>query len=441
MREVLYVFSLFIIAIIHIIILFRQNWQNGGVTTHSAVLFTMLFYFEIVPILIYLGVVSQSDASYSLMVNMILKCSPGEFILAECSVLAFTLAFDISYKRYNNRQKIVAYSFNEERMHKALKVIAFITVIIGGTAFILYIQAFGGISSLLSYADYFRSFRTNKTDIIGYGSTLLVVPARLILVAPIVLWPFIKDTLRHRGILKVLFIVVLAFSVIFLLFNAGKTGIVVMILCFAIPFLNKFTKHSWALCIIGGCFMLPILGAMDSLFAYLTTGRWYVFSTTGSTYIGQFSYVYANILKLNTMVNSSGLRWGSDFITGVLNLLPGLDFSASYEVTSALYYGPNWMQIAGVPDDIITFGYLQFGIIGVALVGVILGFFCGKIDFLIRQMDKDKYAVIITSVILCMYSYVVNADIGVLIKSQFQLTLCSFCILYSVRRNDTLTNS
>lgn len=430
MQELVYIVVLCLVMLVHIYMLFNTNRRCGGVNIYSAVLFTLLLYVDIIPILIFAGGADGVNNSYTAMISLVKECKIEQFALAEFAILLFSIVFHAIYLRFNNRKTSKIYAFDERKMHDIVLCITVLTFIVGGGAFLLYMKAFGGISSMLSYASYFRTFRTNNAEVLG-SAVILVVPARLVTVTPSVLWTLIKTSRKWEYVKKFLFVIALFFSTIFLLFNAGKTAVIIMLLSFAIPMLKKWTKHPWALAIIGGCFMLPFLGVLDSLFDYISTGKWAPYSKQATAYIGQFSYVYGNVLNLSEMVDMSGLRWGSDFITGVLNVIPGVDFSASYEITSRLHFGDNWMQVAGVPDDIISFGYLQFGILGVVLVATLLGVISGKLDRLIMQMDYEKYGVIITTVILGVYSYMINADIGVLVKSQFQLTLCSICILYS----------
>ena len=145
---------------------------------------------------------------------------------------------------------------------------------------------------------------------------------------------------------------------------------------------------------------------------------------------------YTNLINLDKMIELHGFRWGKDFITGPLSIVPGINFPASYEVSSEAIFGRNWQMIAGVPDDIITFGYLQLGFIGVLFVGWLLGIVSGKLDRLICQMNYETFGVLITTIIMSMYGYLINADWSVLVKSQFQLTICVLCILYSFNTRD-----
>lgn len=328
------------------------------------------------------------------------------------------------------------YACDGIKLKRALKVLTFVTVVIGGVAFVGYINAFGGISRLLSYADYLRSFAVSGSSVVSYYASILVIPAKLITVTPIVLAPLISMTKgRNKLLLKILFVITFFLAILFNLASAGKTAIILFILCFAVPFLQKVLKHPWRLILILSIFSFPILGFLDSLFAYMQKGIWNPVSSNPLRYLAAFSFPYANILSMGEIVKIYGLRWGKDFVTGPLNIIPGINFQASYEVTSEFFSGENWRVVGGTPNDIITFGYLQVGVVGVCIVAIFLGIVCGKVDRILKDFSKVNFlGVLSVSMIVSIYAYTINSDISGLIRGQFQLYLVAFAILYSCQK-------
>jgi oligosaccharide repeat unit polymerase len=301
---------------------------------------------------------------------------------------------------------------------------------------IVYIIAFGGVARLLSYAEYMRSFATSGTEFTSYIVSIMVIPARMITVTPIVVIPIIEKS-RNKLLYKFIFVVSMILAVIFLLFNAGKAGIITFALCFIIPFLHKRIKHPWKITIIFGIVGVKILDLLDALFVYLQNGNWKITTNTIMESITGFTYPFRNLLFLPQMTEEFGFRWGRDFIIGPINIIPGVFFEPSYVITSKFFVGNNWKSIGGVPDDIITFGYLQLGLIGVIGVAVLFGIICGKIDRILSQIDSNSsYYFVATSIVISIFNYMASADITGLIRNQFQLYLCVFCVLYaSSRRN------
>ena len=434
MREIVLCSILGLMLCYHAFLLHQSNIRYG-VNSHSAVIFTLIVYVDIVPAVILMGAADDIMDSYEIIIRIIRNCTWLDFIIAELAVFLFTSMYELVYRSRNSKELIQTNQFDADRMSECLRFFSWLTLVIGGVSFVLYIRAFGGISVLLSYAEYFRTFRTNNSDIISGAALRLVVPARMILVTPILLFTYIKSEKQMTGSNAIVywscFIISIFLATVFLLFNAGKTNLVIMVICFAMPVLSKKVRHPWTIALTAGFLMIPLIGVIDAIFAYITYGRWEEVSTSIGSYIGQFCYVFANLLNLEKMIGLHGARFGMDFITGPLSIIPGINFAPSYEVSSEAVFGANWNLIAGIPDDIITFGYLQFGFIGVLLVGWIMGVVTGKLDRLICQMNCESYGVIITSIIMSTYSYLINADWSVLFKSQFQLTICMLCILDS----------
>ncbi len=439
MKEIILCSALALMLCYHIFLLHDIN-AKCGVNSHSAVIFTLIIYVDIVPLIVFTGGADAITDSYTKIIEVIKNCSLTDFFVAEMAVFLFTSIYELTYRSKNNLLSVEVNRFDKGRMNDCLHFFAWFTFIVGGASFLLYIRAFGGISVLLSYAEYFRTFRTNNSEIIGSAALRLIVPARLILVTPILFFSYMKSVefkSKYKAPLYgICFIISIFLAGVFLLFNAGKTNLVIMMICFGMPILSRKVRHPWALSLTAGFLMIPLVGAIDSIFTYITYGQWYGFSTNIGAYIGQFCYVFANLINLDKMIELHGFRWGKDFITGPLSIVPGINFPASYEVSSEAIFGKSWQMIAGVPDDIITFGYLQLGFIGVLFVGWLLGIVSGKLDRLIRQMNYGTFGVLITTIIMSMYSYLINADWSVLVKSQFQLTICVICILYSFNTQD-----
>ena len=145
-----------------IFLLFTQNRRNGMVSMHSAVMFTMIMYYGLVPLLIFSGL--DVNSGY---IAKIQESTFEQFFLAESAVVCFTVTFHFMYRQYNNKAKSKVYVLDEAKLKKLLYILAMTTLAVGGCAFLGYIYAFGGITKLLYYADYLRAFSTSATSIIS----------------------------------------------------------------------------------------------------------------------------------------------------------------------------------------------------------------------------------------------------------------------------------
>ena len=377
MDRLFFCIILIILFVVHFYNLIRENRKNGRVGAFSAVMLTCIIYYDLYPLLVY-SWGNEND----LTVNQleIRGANVLNFLFAELCIIVFTLFFYFAYHRYNNRAKREVYTYDQAKFVRICAWMSHFTFFIGATTFIAYIYAFGGIGSLLAKAEYLRSFATSGAEFVSRFQSILVVPARMITVTPVVSFPLTtKDfSVNYKFIYKLEFCLSLLLSIVFLLTNAGKAPIIVFSICFIMPILKKFFKHPWRMVFLFSFFSLPILDYMDELFVWLQKGFWVQSTRSSIEILDQFGYIYQNNLYLQEIVAQYGIRWCQDFITGFLNVVPGITkFPPSYIVTSEFFNGVNWMYIGGRPVDIITFGYLELGLLGVILMAILFGIICG----------------------------------------------------------------
>lgn len=114
------------------------------------------------------------------------------------------------------------------------------------------------------------------------------------------------------------------------------------------------------------------MGSLDDLFFQLSYGT--AERTEGNTVISiltEFAFPYVNLLNVHKMNIEYGLRWGLDFVTWIVNIIPtrilGIfgftKITAGYTFVTKYYSGANAM--GGTPTDLLTFGIRQFGTLGV----------------------------------------------------------------------------
>jgi hypothetical protein len=320
------------------------------------------------------------------------------------------------------------YEVDEKKLDSWLLGLGITCFFIGGLAFMIYVEAFGGIAAWYSKSNIVRSFAYSANRYISHFASIMVIPAKLLLASPILLHPVIK---KRRGIiLKILFGVSWGLSLVFLFGNAGKTDIILFALCFAIPIFKRFMHHPWKFTMIVALVGIPAINYLDALFDFITYGIWQLEDVNFLYTLRQFSYPYCDILYMKDIVKEFGLRWGQDFITGVLNVVPGLNFDASYIPVSMFFGGDTWKVTGGTPIEIISFGYQEFGILGVAFIAVLFGTVCGKLDRTVENISKNSvYAVLSTAITINIFLYVLNADIYALVSSQFIFVIPAFCAL------------
>ena len=424
------ILSVFFILVVS---LMKQNKRNGRkISSYSGIVFAFILYYTVIPLIILNS--SQIDKSKR-TIRFILSTNTVNFVSAEIAILLFFAFFTYTYRRQNNNRLVIKYQFDKGKWINISKIVTWFTFVIGGITFIIYIRAFGGVSNLLSQAEYMRSFATSGTEFMSYSSSIMVIPARLITVTPLSVLALMNKRVKNYLLYRGIFIISMLLTLIFVMSNAGKTAIITWLLIFIVPIIGKFTKHPWIIAIALGIAMIPFLGVLDAFFVYLQDGNWSYTSQDFLSYIYSFTYPWTNILNMENIVQEFGMRWGKDFITGFLNIIPGLTFEAAYEPVSFFYGGENWKITGGTPLDIITFGYMQLRIIGVIGVAILLGSVLGKLDRILRQFRNDYVGkVVVTSIAVNFFSFAVNADVSSVIRGQFQLIFMCICVIYSCRK-------
>jgi len=405
------------------------TYNNNTVLCGSAVLFSILLYYCVVPIIVLCCESVNNDSGF---VFIIQNSRIGSFFYSIFLIVLLILSYLFFYynKKIRFKSKWIDYK-TFRSFYKIDKRFFLFTFLIGGLSLIIYIYSFGSIAQLLFYAEYLRSFATSATDIVSYEASILVVPARLITVTPLLILPLYYRYKKKSYFIY--FLVSLFLACIFLLANAGRTYIISFLLMFAVPILMKKFKHPWFIVILAGLFGMQLLDVLDTLFIYLKTDVWNQEETNIIHYLGQFSYPISNVLNVSGIVDSNnGFRYGQDFITGLLNIIPGVNFPTSIEPTSFFYGGSDWHTAGGVPNDIITFGYLEFGIFGPIIMGALLGIITRKADCVLIKFNRDYgLNVFKCAIVVCSFLYIVNADIISLVRNQMQTTCLFFCILYA----------
>ena len=412
----------------HIFLIRYINRSNRDVSIASGLLFSIIVYFHVTPLLLFTVLQGKAQGIFT---SVIINEAQNNLLpaLLIINIFSITLTF-FSKKR-------ITYGANKQAMqttkecNKVLHFFARASIIVGAISFCLYVLSFGGLQNLLSKAAYVRSFSIDTSSYVSGISQLLIVPARLLMAAPILLYATKTETNKKSD--RIMFVISLILAAIFLLFNSGKTQIVQFAMPFIIIVMSGRTKHPWLLTILIGVLCLPILGVLDSLFHYIGYGEWLSSEISLASYIEQFSYPLANTLQLNKLIEISGLHFFSIIPLAILNLIPGISTPQMYEYTSTLYNGVNWRNYYGVPADIISVSYMQLGLIGIIISAILLGILSSAIqESMKNKHDKDMtYRPILWAVVSLMFSFTVDADLGAMIKGNYLLYLGIICLLCS----------
>jgi len=406
------------------------------VGAYSGFVFGMLIYYSIVPIFLMLNI-DMMSMRFSNVNQFIANKETFNYIFAAIVVIIGFVFFSIFYRLSIRKNFILGYKgvhwkFNEVKAKKALLFFSYLTLIVGGLSFLFLTISMGGIIQLLKVAEMNRSFAISLDNFTNFPQ--LIIPSRLVTVSPFLFLLLLLNKQNQK--LRYLFFFWISFimSILFFLFNAGRAPLITFLLCFIFIFIGKYTRKPWTVVIMCGIIALPILDISDSIFKYIASFEWEKTNIDYSNYLYQFMFPFKNILNLTEIVSTFGYRYGIDFITSFISLLPGVNIEASYENTSQYFAGMDWKVVGGTPNDPITFGYIQFNIIGVIAVFSIIGYIFGKIDKAILKLPTGKFKDLVSaSVVTSAFLLVSSADLVAVLRGNVILILLSIIIIYSTK--------
>ena len=412
-----------------IILLLLLNLIIKKVYTQKAFCFGLLFFFLLIPATLFANI-GGALVDLPFYQSVVINYSNADIVLTML-VLSLIIAFIIMLEGFSVI-KLKKRAIDINKCLSISKCFMYFTLVVGGLSFFFFIIQFDSISQMLSYGEYSRSFLYDISSIISIKYARLIVPARMIMVSPLLCIFLYSNTKEKRYF--ILFVVSIILAGILMLYNSGKTLILTYFLCFAIPVLKKRFKHPWIILIISGFAFLPVLGFLDSVFSYLTTGSFVFEGGDVYKYLSSFSYPFKNFINRDGILSISGFRYGKDFVTSFLSLIPGLEFEPSYVPTSIFHGGVNWRS--GTPNDFLMFSYLQAGYIGIILISFFIAAISKRIDDGLQSLPGNYGSqVIVSAVTIQFFSLAGSADLCSIIKSNYVLVILFIVIILSTRKS------
>ncbi len=408
---------------------------------HNGIIVSFMFYYLIIPILILINI----DSLNVLELQSGKYCSntfqrfiiDGEWKNFLYSILMITLAiffYVLFYQKNYKINKSSNYKFDQKNTYLIVKGMMYFTLFIGLFSLIIFFASLGGIKAALSYAETMRKMSNSLVEEIG-NAALFKITARLITITPFLALYLINENKHKKILYKAILIISLIASVLFYLYNAGRAPIILFFLCFLYALLSKKIKKTWSVIILLGLVSLPLLDVLDSLFVFFNTGTFEVKQSNYIYYLYQFSVPYKNTLILRDINEMYGLRFGKDFVTSILDLLPGINFEPAYANLSLFVRGTEWKSLGGIPADFITFLHMQFSFIGIIIFSSFMGFITQKIDYKLSLFEDKKMEHLFGGILtIFFFSMISSSDMASIIRGQFILLIIIFIILKSSKK-------
>lgn len=444
-----FIFALpYIFIIVLILCLIRKNSKKHKyANAFTGVMLGCLVYYGITPLFLWFNedyyISNASNWKYSKLFSFLFNDSIGWYnVFSSAAVLIigilfFVFAYSLVNKKYYEKDTTVRLvsSNNDFYFNKRIKALAFLLLIIGGVSITVYTLAFGGFARAYALAEVLRQ---HDADITNYGVSgiysYLLILSGVLTIVPFLLFLVWKN--EKRFIYSLLIIISLFLLFIYFLLNNGKSPIIrFVIIVFYMLLFWKNIKHKFIIIGICAVVAVPVLDVLDYVFAQWDINE-AIKSFSYQSSILRFCYPTFSNYNMNSITDTYGYMYFTHFITDFISLLPGVEFKSSHVNTSEFFSGSNWQAVGGVPNDLLTYGFLQLRLIGVVVVFFLLGLLSGWFDIKIRDI-KNVCSRNMMGIIVCMnmFSVVSCADIQDILLYNLSFTI-TIIILFAVNKDN-----
>lgn len=244
----------------------------------------------------------------------------------------------------------------------------------------LYTKAYGGFFELLDYSALIRS---GQFDMIGIDNTwsFLGKLGSLAFFSSFLFYSMLLEgRLKNRSYFICLFglIISVGFSLYVLYSWLARVHLIMYILVFPLSHVYYKNRNRYSMVPKLSLIFLTMAIALPVLSLLITPGK----SSTSiiEFYVRELSFPTVSILST---IEIHGFRFFYDIVVAPLYMLPSKIWSGFLGVVTAsdinteIIYGYRKGEggvTGGIPTDFITFAYMQMGLIGVTITGIVVGF-------------------------------------------------------------------
>jgi len=327
----------------------------------------------------------------------------------------------------NNTNSPAEFDKKNRRAFRIAFNLGLITLIIGIIGELTVANSLGGILNAVTMGDKLRAFGNDMSMYLPQ-SKLFTVTLMVSSLSSTYLFVYALRIYKKFSVLFLLLLSIMA-SIFYLMINAGRLGILLFLITFFADFAIRKLRHPFIFMLVFSVIGIFMLGVLDDLFFYLSYGHVKESSTSISSILNEFAFPYLNILNVHHINEWYGLRWGVDYITWIINVIPSSILSTfglskvttGYQFITEYYSGEN--AIGGTPTDILTLGIRQFGFFGVVIVSIIITICCKFFDKLLDKVHSMDYYFMTLRIALIMFIIVPYADLDSFIRNRYDMIL------------------
>lgn len=314
-----------------------------------------------------------------------------EFLYGEILAILFYLTTITSYYFTNKLRFVSGLKRKSERIYSKINNSHFFRVsmmlyIIGGLSLVVYINIVGGFDEFLRVGSILR----DNGDYIQHPLMFLKHFTSLLCVASFMFYSLIKES---KGLTK--FLVVLLFLSAFfggslsVFHSSGRMQVFIFIITIPLAVMVYKNRLKVKTLLISLILFLFLVAFGDDLLNINNQQTIKVDKTAveiAGEIIQEFSFPYTNLGNiLQVYPHSESFRGGVlDVVSAGMQLIPrriiSFDFlerESASDYNTSLYIN----KITGeIPVDIVTFGYMSFGVAGVLLLAIFFGFFAKVVE-------------------------------------------------------------
>ena len=384
-----------------------------------------LLYFGIIPII---TILNLSDTK--LYFSMNIKYYYLSFFISTIFYILFHFFSKINFKnnKINNEKKEI--NVDSDRFFYINLLIS----VIGFASLLLWTKAYGNPWNMIEYGNLIRSGNVpifNKYTFLKPLCVFSLFGAYNCLIA--------RNT-KFKILNKILLLLNLFSSVMYLLCNDGRASILIFIGTFILYKINKNininVKQVFKYSIIVVTLLL-FFGQLDNITYYIRNGKVNPNASRGEIseiIIDNFSYVYRNNINIEYLIDT-GIYSGSSEIEDLKGILFAwvptrykTDITTTLLERNTSYY----MNATGtIPSDIITSSLYKFSYLGIIIMALFISFLLKKIQSFFEKFNS-KYTDLIYNYLgfgVCM-ALISSYDMGYLLFNYFALIISFMLITF-----------
>ncbi|MYL40672.1 O-antigen polymerase [Virgibacillus salexigens] len=348
-----------------------------------------------------------------------------------------SMLFGLSFSKRWKLVKNLPSKFEENNC--MVEKFAHIIGVLGISFLLVFIFSVGGVEAFLSTNTLYRSGSIDPTPLAFVRNLALFIP-----ISCFIFYGLSKNSKSKFFNRYQLFFIIYFVASLLLYFNrASRMGVLVFLISFFILNVMYYRKNilKYIPLIIVVFLFLVYFG--KSVFNYFFVGdvSLQVSGIKFSQIIGEFSFPFYTLT--HAMENSffNGVpRLFFDFLLGFFNLLPSAILPFSVPMNATQLNTESFLNMSGIPIDLVSLGFYSFGISGVILITFFFGITIGCVEKILS--DKNNLLVVIFYIqFIFFFSLIVPyASPTNVYKSDFCLLFAFLIFIYFFKRKKNATN-